>query len=70
VTYKISLTIKNKLKKQFTGKPGHPNVFTEEEEKAFASHIHKISEYGILADKLDLRLIVKAYLTRQERIVK
>jgi hypothetical protein len=40
------------------------------EEKAFASHIHKISEYGITADKLDLRFIVKAYLTIQGRIVK
>jgi hypothetical protein len=63
-------TIKNKLKNQFTGKPGHPNVFTEEEEKAFASNIHKISEYGIPADQLDFRFIVKAYLTIQGGIVK
>jgi hypothetical protein len=63
-------TVKNKFKKKFAGKPGHPNVFTEEEEKAFASHIHKILEYGFPADELDLRFIVKAYLTRQGRIVK
>jgi hypothetical protein len=62
-------TIKNKFKKQFTGKPGHPNVFTEEEEKDFDSHIHNISEYGFPADELDLRFIVKAFLTRQGRIL-
>jgi hypothetical protein len=40
------------------------------EKKAFASHIHKISEYGFPADKLDLRFIVKVYLTKQGIIVK
>lgn len=62
-------TIKNKLKNVFSSSPGHPRVFTQEEELAFASHIDKMCEYGFPLDELDLRYIVKAYLTRQGKTV-
>lgn len=58
-------TIKNKLKNLFSSSPGHPKVFSQEEELAFASHIDKMCEYGFPLDELDLRYIVKSYLTRQ-----
>ncbi|KAF2887540.1 hypothetical protein ILUMI_18633, partial [Ignelater luminosus] len=38
--FKISrATIKNKLKNRFLKKPGHPTIFTNDEEKDFGSHI-------------------------------
>nr|CAH7741545.1 unnamed protein product [Callosobruchus chinensis] len=60
-------TIKNKLKNLFPSSPGHPKVFAQEEELAFASHIDKMCEYGFPLNELDLRYIVKTYLTRQGR---
>ena len=69
--FKISRsTIKNKLKNQHTSTPGHPNVFSEEEERAFASHVDKLCEFGFPIDELDLRFIAKAYLSRQGKIVR
>nr|CAH7738146.1 unnamed protein product [Callosobruchus chinensis] len=62
-------TIKNKLKNLFPSSPGHPKVFSQEEELAFASHIDKMCEYGFPLNELDLRYIVKTYLTRQGRTV-
>lgn len=58
-------TMKNKLKNLFSNSPGHPKVFSQEEELAFASHIDKMCEFGFPLDELDLRYIVKSYLTRQ-----
>ena len=68
--YKISrATIKRKLKNQHINSPGHPKVFTTEEELAFASHLDKICDFGFPCDEIDFRFIVKAYLARQGRIV-
>lgn len=58
-------TIKNKLKNLFSSTPGHPKVFNEEEELSLASHIDKMCEFGFPIDELDLRFIVKNYVTRQ-----
>lgn len=62
-------TIKNKLKCKFQNKPGHPNIFNVEEELSFASHIDKLCEYGFPVDDLDLRFVVKTYLTRQGKSI-
>lgn len=68
--YKISrATIKRKLKNQHSGKPGHPKVFTDEEELAFASHLNKLCEFGFPCNELDFRFVIKAYLGRQGRTV-
>lgn len=68
--FKISrATIKNKLKNRFLKKPGHPTIFTNDEEKAFASHIVLLSEFGFPVDELDFRFIVKTYLTSLGRNV-
>lgn len=64
--YKIPRsTIKNELKKLFPSTAGHPKVFTQEEELSFASHIDKMCDFGFPIDELDLRFIVKDYVTRQ-----
>lgn len=68
--YKISrATIKRKLKNQHSGKPGHPRVFTDEEELAFASHLNKLCDFGFPCDELDFKFVIKAYLGRQGRTV-
>lgn len=63
-------TIKNKLKNKFPSKPGHPTIFCETEESAFAAHIIQLSEFGFPVDELDFRFVVKAYLSSQGRTVK
>lgn len=68
--FKISRsTIKRRLKSETPKSPGHPKVFTEEEERAFASHLDKICEYGFPVDELDFRFIVKSYLELHGRTV-
>lgn len=54
----------------FLSSPGHPRVFTHKEELAFATKIDKMCEYGCPPNELDLRYIVKAYLTKQGKTVK
>lgn len=70
--YDISLsTIKRRVKSNGTpNKPGHPVVFTSDEEKAFASHLDKICEFGFPVDVMDFRYIVKNYLDKQGKSVK
>ena len=60
-------TIRYKLKEQFPGNPGHPTAFNKEEEKAFVEHIVKLSQFGFPVDALDLRFIVKSYLSSEDR---
>jgi hypothetical protein len=68
--YDISLsTIKRRLKNNVPNKPGHPVVFTSDEERAFASHIDKVCEFGFPVDEMDFRFIVKSYLDKQGRSV-
>lgn len=69
--FKISRsTIKRRLKDNNSNRPGHPMVFTHDEELAFASHLDKICDFGFPVDELDFRYIVKCYLAMQGRSVK
>lgn len=63
-------TIKNKLKGFYPGKPGGRTIFTEEEEEAFVAHIMALSEYGFPLTEMDLKFVIKDYLTAQGREVK
>ncbi|XP_039298507.1 tigger transposable element-derived protein 7-like [Nilaparvata lugens] len=63
-------TIKNKLKGNLREKVGRPTIFTEEEEKCFENHIHKLAEYGFPTNELDIRFTIKSYLDKQGRQVK
>jgi hypothetical protein len=56
IHYEICISIvKNKLKNKFPTKPGNPNILTEIEERAFASHTVPPSEFGFPVDELDFR---------------
>lgn len=69
--YKIPRsTIKNKLKNKHCNKPGHPTIFTTEEEEAFVAHITALSEYGFPITDIDLKIIIKNYLFSSGRQVK
>lgn len=62
-------TIINKLKGNQRIRPGRPSVFSEEEEVAFVNCILGFSKFGFPLDSMDLRMIVKSYLTRIGRNV-
>lgn len=62
-------TIINKLKGNRNIRPGRPSVFSEEEEASFVNCILGFSEFGFPLDSMDLRMIVKSYLTRIGRNV-
>lgn len=59
----------NKIKGRHGQKHGAPRVFTENEEKIFASHLITLSNFGFPVDTHDLRIAVKSYLERQGRNV-
>lgn len=63
-------TIKNKLKGLFTKQPGHQPAMSEATEKAFVSHVIKLSEFGFPVDHRELRFIVKSYLNNRGSSVK
>nr|CAI5854036.1 unnamed protein product [Callosobruchus analis] len=66
--FKISRsTIKGRMKAVPINKPGHPNVFTSDEELSFASHLNKMCDFGFPVDEIQFRLIVKSYLARLEK---
>ncbi|KAG8236450.1 hypothetical protein J437_LFUL016747 [Ladona fulva] len=66
--YNISRsTIKRRLKNDLPIKPGHPTVFTSDEEMAFASHLEKVCDFGFPVDELVFRYIVKCHLEKQGR---
>ncbi|CAH1984516.1 unnamed protein product [Acanthoscelides obtectus] len=57
--YKIPRsTIKNKLKNKHCNKPGHPTIFTIEEEQAFVAHVTELSEFGFPITDIDLKIII------------
>ena len=58
-------TIQNKSKSV-----GCPTDFTKLEEELFAIRVTTMCNWGFPLDKLDLRMIVNAYLTKQNRVVK
>ena len=51
-------------------RPGHPSVFSQEEEEVFVSHIKVVAEWGFPFDDMDMRMLAYNYLTAQGRIVK
>lgn len=73
--YKISIsTIKRRLKSRLepssaVNRPGHPTVFTQQEELSFATHLIKLCDFGFPLEELDFRFIVKCYLDKQGKRV-
>ncbi|CAH2012939.1 unnamed protein product [Acanthoscelides obtectus] len=66
--YKIPRsTIKNKLKNKHCNKPGHSTIFTTEEEQAFVAHVTALSEFGFPITDIDLKIIIKDYLSARGR---
>ena len=63
-------TIQNKLKNIHSKSVGRPTVFRKREEELFALRVKTMCNWGFPLDKLDLRMIVNAYLTKQNRAVK
>ena len=62
-------TIQNKMKNIHSKSVSHPTIFTKEE-GLIASRTIIMCNWGFPLDKLDLRMIVNSYLTKQNRIVK
>ena len=63
-------TIQNKLKNIHSKSVGRLTIFTELEEELFALRVQTMCNWGFPLDKVDLRKIVNAYLTKQNRVVK
>lgn len=61
--------INYKLKNIHNLKVGHPEIFSNNEEKSFVDHIITMSNFGFPVDKSDLRYILKSYLDRIGRKV-
>ena len=62
-------TIQNKMKNIHSKSVGRPTIFTKEE-GLIALRAITMCNWGFPLDKLDLRMIVNSYLTKQNRIVK
>ena len=60
-------TIQNKLKNIHTKSVGPPTVFSEAAEELFALKVVTLCDWGFPLDKLDIRMMVAAYLTKQKR---
>ena len=60
-------TIMNRLKNVHTNKPGFPATFTKEEERAFVSCIHQMSEFGFPVTEMELRQIARTFLNKKGR---
>ena len=63
-------TIQNKLKNIHSKSVGRPTVFRKREEELFALRVKTMCNWGFPLDKLDLHMIVNAYLTKQNQVVK
>ena len=62
-------TIQNKMKNIHQKSVGPPTTFTKQEEELFTTRVITMCNWGFPLDKLDLRMMVAAYLTKQKRIV-
>lgn len=66
--YKIPQgTLSHKINFKHVQHPGHPLVFSKEEEDAFISHLEIVSKWGFPLNLTDLRLIAKCYLDKRGR---
>lgn len=64
-------TIGRKIKhRSLYTQPGHPPLFSSEEEKIFVEHLNLVSSWGYPFDTTDLRIIAKAYLDKIGRNVR
>lgn len=66
-------TIKRRLKNSgidVVKSPGHPTVFTKQEEVAFATHLMKVCDFGFPVDELDFRFLIKSYLNKLGKRIK
>lgn len=71
VRYKIPRsTIKNKLACSSTKSSGGQNVFTNDEENSFVSHLIAMSEFSFPVTELDFRHIVKFYMSMKDVTIK
>ena len=62
-------TIQNKFKNIHSNSVGHPTVFTKLKEELFA-RVTTMCNWGFPLDKLDLCMVVNAYLTKQNPVLK
>jgi len=68
--YKISRgTLSNRVRGLHKNKPGHPNVFSEHEERSLVSHITAVSEWGFPFTTMDMRFVAKSYIDAAGRKV-
>lgn len=63
-------TLHNKMKSKHKKCIGAPTVFTYDEEQLFTSRIKVMCDWGFPLDKLDVKMLVAAYLQSQNRTVK
>jgi hypothetical protein len=60
----------NRLKQLHLQSPGHPTLFSEEEERSLVKHIQSVSEWGFPFSTLDMRFVAKSMLDSAGREVK
>ena len=63
-------TIQNKMKNIHPKSVGPPTTFTRHKEELFLARVMTMCNWGFPLDKLDLRMVVAAYLTKQNHVVK
>lgn len=66
-------TIKRRLKNtgiDVVKSPGHPTVFTNQEEIAFSTHLIKVYDFGFPVDELDFRFLIMSYFDKQGKQIK
>ena len=60
-------TLSNKLKNKHTLKPGHPTVFSSEEELSLCNHLKVVSDWGFPFGYFEAQILVQSYLKLQNR---
>ena len=63
-------TLQRKLRGKQIKPDGGQTCLSSAEEKVFVNHLVVLSEWGFPFSKLDLRLVVKSYLDKLDRVVK
>lgn len=63
-------TLHNKVRGVHTSQPGHPTVFSADEEQSLVTHIVTVSQWGFPFTTMDMRFLAKSYLDSVGRSVK
>ena len=63
-------TITNKVHGKHGKSVGTQTIFTLDEEEAFVSRVKAMCDWGFPLGKIDLRMMVAAYLAKQKRIIR